>query len=129
MGTRCFHLALLGLTRTIMTARYAFGRCEIPGRFWRGSSFSMPTVLWAGCRRARPAARGLSARAIDWLRCGGVSAPGLQPFHRQCEYSRASAEFVRGAFRRPMGAAETSDRTRPILPGTLAHAIPYRARA
>src|SRR5437870_4257260 len=129
MGTRCFHLALLGLTRTIMTARYEFERCEIPGRFWRGLSFSMPTVLWAGCRHARPVEHGLSARAIDGLRSACVSAPGPRPSHRRCEYSRASAGFVRGAFRRSMGAAGISDKTRPILPGTVARAIPYRARA
>src|SRR5262245_45883987 len=112
MGRRCFHFALFGLTRTIMTARCVFGGCESPKRFWRGSVLSMPTALSEGCMYACPAGRERWAPERDWRRYGDESGRGLRPFRKRYECNRACAEFVRGAFRRSMAAAEILDRTR-----------------
>src|SRR5579883_1356997 len=60
IGRRCFHFALFGLTRTIMTEQYGYERYESPARSSPGSSCLTPKAPEAIHIDARPAARAQS---------------------------------------------------------------------
>src|ERR1051326_2116209 len=111
IGRRCFHFALFGLTRTIMTERYAFARYETLKHFSYGSSLLTSITRTAVRSDACRAGRAQSAPEDGWRLRGAGICGARYPCRMRSGCNRASAECSCGAFRPPMEAVETSDKS------------------